>query len=360
MLFINNEHCIILNTMPKRTPLAVEPYQKQLDTWLPGAKIAAAGIKGRVDALLKWRKGGKTVTYVLQHKANLATQDARVVAQQLRHVQKPLLLAPFIRREQGVILQQHGIEYLDLAGNAHIEAPGVFVHVEGLRPAERPAAVRARFTRGWTRTVMALLIRPELLEGPYRPIADAADVALGTVTACFRDLNARGLVRGQGRRKAIVHIHDLLALWVQAYVEVLRPRLNERRFHMKVTDKHQRWERLTQVLGAHDVHWALTGADAALLVAPHLRTDDTEIYAPPGRIDDRELVRELEAQPAVRGNLRVIEPPAPIAVPETPREAGPPATPVLLAYAELRYRGGDQANEAADLLLPRVLEHAHA
>jgi hypothetical protein len=35
-----------------------------------------------------------------------------------------------------------------------------------------------------------------------------------------------------------------------------------------------------------------------------------------------------------------------------------PVAPDLLAYAELRYRGTEQALEAAELLLPRVLDHA--
>ncbi len=35
-----------------------------------------------------------------------------------------------------------------------------------------------------------------------------------------------------------------------------------------------------------------------------------------------------------------------------------PVAPILLAYAELRYRNNDQANEAAELLLPRVLQRA--
>lgn len=90
------------------------------------------------------------------------------------------------------------------------------------------------------------------------------------------------------------------------------------------------------------------------------KINETEIYALPDQLDNRELVRELEAQPAVRGNLRVIEPPARIALARAPGQAGPPVAPVLLAYAELRYRGDEQAHEAADLLLPHVLKHAHA
>ena len=56
------------------------------------------------------------------------------------------------------------------------------------------------------------------------------------------------------------------------------------------------------------------------------------------------------------GNLLIIEPPGPLAIPEA--TDGLPVAPDLLAYAELRYRGTGQALEAAELLLPRVLDDA--
>jgi hypothetical protein len=56
--------------------------------------------------------------------------------------------------------------------------------------------------------------------------------------------------------------------------------------------------------------------------------------------------------------LLVIEPPGPLAIP--PIDDAVPAAPDLLVYAELRYRGTEQAQEAAELLLPHVLGDAAA
>ena len=102
--------------------------------------------------------------------------------------------------------------------------------------------------------------------------------------------------------------------------------------------------------------WALTGADAAERRTHYFRADETEIYAPLRALEDRYTQKALVAQPAVRGgNLLVIEPPGPLAIPDR-AGGGPPVAPDLLAYAELRYRGTEQALEAAELLLPRVLD----
>jgi hypothetical protein len=205
---------------------------------------------------------------------------------------------------------------------------------------------------------MAILIRPELTNAPYRTLADQADVALGTLAGCMHDLAARGLLLdGKGGRK-VADRQALVALWVQAYIEGLRPKLKERRLQIRAEEKQEIWTRLESVLRARAQPWALTGADAAERRTHFFRAEETEIYAPIRALEDRETQKALVAQPAVRGgNLLIIEPPGPLAIPE-PADRGLPVAPDLLAYAELRYRGTEQALEAAELLLPRVLDDA--
>lgn len=206
---------------------------------------------------------------------------------------------------------------------------------------------------------MAILIQPTLTNAPYRTLADRADVALGTLNACMNDLAARGLLLDGKDGRRIADRQALVALWVQAYVEGLRPKLHERRFQVRAEGKQEIWTRLQTVLAARAEPWALTGADAAERRAHFFRAEETEIYAPIRAFEDREIQKALIAQPAARGgNVLIIEPPGPLAIPETAKGGGFPMAPDLLAYAELRYRGTDQAIEAAELLLPKVLDHA--
>ena len=212
-----------------------------------------------------------------------------------------------------------------------------------------------RVNKGWVKTVLALLVRPDLVTAPYRLLAKQANVALGTVAGCMNDLIARRLLReGNGEQRVLDH-QQLQALWVQAYVDVLRPTLEERRFQVRARAKPELWDRLLDVLGTHNVRWALTGADAAERRTHFFRAEETEIYATVRAFEDRSLQKALIAQPAARmGNLLIIEPPGPLALPlgATP---GPPIAPDLLVYGELRYRGTGQALEAAEILLPDVL-----
>lgn len=354
--------------MKAATHEPLEPYKAALGQWLPGAVLAKPLTLRGPDAIIRWTRKGNTVTFVAEHKRHLGTQDVGLVVAQLEQWltiakgrnRRGLVLAPYVRNEQAIELRARGIDYLDLVGNAHLEAPGVFVHVEGKKPDkkdQRPP--QGRLTKGWVKTVMALIVRPELTNGPYRPLAAAADVALGTVTACMRDLEARGFLRETARKRTIVNVPDLVALWVHTYGDVLRPKLRVRHFQMREEQMRARWEQLDRVLTPRGIPWALTGADGAAVQKDFFRAAETEIYADPGQLEGRDILTALIAQPAVRhGNLRVIEPPAPLALVRTGEGVRPPTAPDLLIYAELRLRRTGQANEAAEMLLPEFLADA--
>ena len=344
-------------------------YRPALQKWMPKAEIRALGeAPVQFDGVVTWKAAGGAVRYLVEEKRHLRHQDVGVVVEQLnrrranvppgRAGDRVLVLAPHVRRQQAAALERAEIDYLDLAGNAHLQAPGLFVHVEGRQPQKDLAPGRGRPQKGWIKTVMAILIRPGLTNAPYRALAEQADVALGTVAGCMNDLAVRGLLlKGKDGRR-VADQQALVALWVQAYVEGLRPKLKERRLQVRAEGKKEIWPRLQKVLAKRAQPWALTGADLAERRMPFFRADETEIYAPVRALEDREAQKALVAQPAARGgNLLVIEPPGPLAVAgET--DDNLPVAPGLLAYAELRYRGTGQALEAAELLLPKVLDDA--
>ncbi len=367
-MFINNEHDTFLNvTRPGAAP-DLDLYRPALQKWMPKAEIRMlANVLAQFDGVVTWKAVEGTVRYLVEEKRHLRHQDVGVVVEQLnrrratlppgRGGDRVLLLAPHVRREQAVALERADIDYLDLAGNAHLEAPGMFVHVEGRPPKKEHILARARPQKGWIKTVMAILIRPRLADVPYRALADQADVALGTVAGCMNDLGRRGLLLKEKDGRRVVDRQALVALWVQAYVEGLRPRLKERRFQVRAEGKQDIWLRLRKVLGERALPWALTGADQAARRVPFFRAKETEIYASVRTLEDREAQKALVAQPARGGNLVVIEAPGPLAITgET--DDNLPVAPDLLTYAELRYRDTGQALEAAELFRPRVLDDA--
>src|SRR4051812_30511581 len=124
--------------------------------WLPGARIDHAP-DGTVDAVFVWEGPRGTVRYMLEFKPHLPQQDIQVLARRLEQQAKnlpkaragarPLLLAPYVPPKQAAFLRGRDIDYADDAGNAHLQAPGVLVHVEGKRPAATATAKRG-ITKG--------------------------------------------------------------------------------------------------------------------------------------------------------------------------------------------------------------------
>ena len=346
-----------------------EPYRALLKTWVPKGQLRRHG-GPPFDAVFTCDGHHGPRRYLVAEKRHLRFQDAAVIADQMRRRRAELppehaadgllLLAPHVRAQHAAVLERAGIDYVDLAGNAHLQAPGLLVHVEGRRPPKAAARAPGRPHKAWIKTVMALLIRPDLLDATYRNIADQAEVALGTIGACLNDLTQRGLLVDRHAGRQLIDRPALVALWVQAYVEALRPTLTERRLQIRAADKTELVARLAGVLVDRGTPWALTGADAAQRRTHFFRAEETEIYANVGPFEDRTVQQALVAQPTLRaGNLIVIEPPGPLALPQA-LNGGVPLAPDLLAYAELRYRGTEQAREAADLLLPMVLNDGAA
>ena len=357
--------------MPRRKiPLDLAPYRALLQTWVPGGQLRAPAREHPFDGVLTFDVGQGERRYLVEEKRHLRFQDAAVIADQMRRRRAGLppdhagdgllLLAPHVRTQQATVLARAGVDYVDLVGNAHLQAPGVLVHIEGRQPPKAPVRAPGRPHKAWIKTVMALLLRPDLLNAPYRTIAEQADVALGTIGACLNDLGRRGVLADRTAGRQLTDRPALIALWVQAYIEALRPALKERRLQVRAADKPELVARLAGVLIEHGTPWALTGADAAHRRTHFFRAEDTEIYANVGLFEDRAVQTALVAQPVARvGNVLVIEPPGPLALPHAGHD-GVPVAPDLLIYAELRYRGTEQAREAADLLLPMVLHDGAA
>src|SRR2546428_13027792 len=106
---------------------------------------------------------------------------ALIKAQSKAHREPTLLVAPYITREVAERCRDLHLPFIDTAGNAYLEAPGLLVYVVGQqRPADvRPDRFRALNAAG-LQVTFALLCQPDLILTNYRKIAAAAGVALGT------------------------------------------------------------------------------------------------------------------------------------------------------------------------------------
>ena len=154
------------------------------------------------------------------------------VIHRINHIAGPgqgMLLADYINPKMGERLKEAHIQFIDTAGNAYINQPPVYIYIKGNKPklnvveGEWDKTGRAFQTTGM-RVVFAFLRDKNLVNAPYRQIAEQAQVALGTVGWVIRDLVAQGFLldgRDKGQRE-LADFDQLMAKWVEAYPHKLK------------------------------------------------------------------------------------------------------------------------------------------
>jgi len=258
-----------------------------------------------------------------------------------------LLVAPYITEAIAERCRDLRIPFIDEAGNTYLEAPGLFVYVTGKRRpthARLTPAFRA-LTPAGLRIVFALLHNPDMVTAPYREIAKAAKVALGTVGDVLADLEARGHLAPEtpGPRRLLAP-DRLQDEWVTHYPIKLRPKLNARRFTAPTPD----WWR-EQDVRQHHAWWG--GEVGAEKLTGYLKAASVTLYMD-GKPDQLILANRL--RPDVNGEIEILE--AFWATAE-PRQAGDIAPP-LVVYADLMATTDPRNIETANLIRDQYLAQA--
>jgi hypothetical protein len=252
----------------------------------------------------------------------------------------PLLVAPYITREVAERCRQLGLPFIDTAGNAYLEGPGLLIYIAGqARPTElRRDSYRALNPAGLKLT-FALLCRPKLLDESYRTIATQASVGLGTVSSDMKDLENRGFfnLKTHPHLRKLLDPGRMLEEWVTYYPTTLRPKLVFGRFQAEP-------ERLRQIDLAKQS--ALWGAEpAAEKLTHYLKPAFFTIYA---QQPIAKLIAAGRMRAADNGNVEILEKFWEFDIDNAEKEVG--VVPPILAYADLLATRDGRNAEAARMI----------
>lgn len=311
------------------------------------------------DAVFRYETPAGPIEYVVELKPHLGHQDAHWVIEQLRrwvrHGQRGLILAPYIRDTQARTLREAGVDYMDLEGNVHLEKEGFLVQVEGKGPPVGEEKLRGRaFRPAGLKVVFVILAVPDAITWTYRRLATEAKVALRTAHLAVTDLLAQGYVAGRRTRRQVVRPDDLLAAWVHGYETHLRPRLLRGVFRLRPRPQERLLKDLEEYFRERGIPWALTGAEAGFQVTGYYREEGVTLFA--GELPG-DFRNQLACIPDARGNLTVLDYFCE-AIALQQRLTFPLVHPLLI-YAELVQEGTDRAREAAREIREQLLQPTH-
>ncbi|MDO8989202.1 MAG: type IV toxin-antitoxin system AbiEi family antitoxin [Sideroxyarcus sp.] len=301
--------------------------------------------QGVADAEIRLANGERLLVEV---KRNITPATLGTAVAQLARYGKPgMLVTGYINQQMAERLKALDVAFLDTAGNAYINTPKLFVYVTGRKPqapAPREKRVRALRTTG-LKVIFALLCRPDLVNAPYRDIAAAAGVALGTVGWVFYDLRRLGYItETKANGRVYADRGGLIDRWVEAYAHQLRPAIKPQRYRVADADW---WKK--ENLAKFDM-W-LGGEPAAAVLTKYLRPEVVTVY---GDTQFAALARKVKAVKDEYGNLEVLQKFWDFELPQADKQH--PLVPPLLVYADLVATGDARNIETAQLVREQFLD----
>jgi hypothetical protein len=175
----------------------------------------------------------------------------------------PLLVVPYMGEMGRRLCEENETAWLDLSGNAHIKAPGLFINVEG-KPNrfKSPGRPPNLFAPKSARIVRQLLIQPDRAL-TQRELSKAADLDEGYTSRIVHRLEETGLIvrdeEGLLKPKDPEHLLDA---WHETY-DFMRHRIM--RGHVASRSGEELLDKIAGVLEKQAPGYAATGLGAAWL-----------------------------------------------------------------------------------------------
>lgn len=196
-----------------------------LGTWDPGDFVAETppAVKSAAEPDLVIHTPGGHKSLVVEFKSSSrvgvvtqAARQAKSFAEQLDAV--PVVTVPFMGESGARAVDEIGVSFVDLSGNAKLRGDGYFIHVTG-RPNKYPERGRpsSPFTPASSRVARALLERPDHWWLRVE-LTDATRLASGQVSKVVARLLDEGLVEERDDRSLRPRdANQLLDAWASEY-----------------------------------------------------------------------------------------------------------------------------------------------
>jgi hypothetical protein len=299
--------------------------------------------RGRADAQVRIRHGGKQQLYVAEVKRGLRPATLVGVLLQLEQLgNKALLVADYVTPPLAEELKTRGVAFIDTAGNAYINRPPLLIWVKGEKPLTRlevPLETGRAFRPSGLRVLFTVLCQPAIIDRPYREIAKLAGVAHGTVGWVMAEMPKIGYVGVVGGKRRLLHPERLLQQWVDAYARTLRPKLLLGRYRAETLGWWRNLEPLNYGL-------VLGGEAAAARLTKFLRPGTLTFYGPKA---EPRLLLDQRLKPDPAGNVEFLR----RFWAFEDKKLG--IAPTVLVYADLVAIGDARALEAAKQLQGEIL-----
>ncbi|MDR9500104.1 MAG: type IV toxin-antitoxin system AbiEi family antitoxin [Hydrogenovibrio sp.] len=323
--------------------------EKALNAFSCETGVVMSLVSGRTDQVrLEGMKSGFRVWV----KPSVTRQNVHAIMHELSKEttdQPTLVVSRYINPNIMDLLREARVSCIDTAGNGFIVQPPVYICVKGNKPTAEAAIGKSgrAFQYAGLKVVFSLLQEPDLIEKPYREIAERAQVALGSIGWILSDLIEGGYVQKSGRKRHLIDKERLLQKWVEHY-----PALKQKHFLGAFTTESVGWWKHIDIVGL-DAVWG--GEIAAEIDTHYLQAKDGVVYVNRAQMAEFIKVARLKKRKphdseAIRIDL--VEPFWHV----TPKQRSEGLAPVLLVYADLIHSNDARNLETANRLYAQLVD----
>ncbi|RNF73547.1 hypothetical protein EBI01_09050 [Marinomonas rhizomae] len=135
------------------------------------------------------------------------------------------------------VCMENGVNFIDNAGNVGINNGTLHIWIDSKKLNSSPNGLNLtnksyKLGEGAAKLLFVLLSNPDVLNLPYREIAEYANISLGMVSKGLGILQAESLI-SLGETRRILDAERMLSLWVEAYRLSIRTKLGGIRLQLE-------------------------------------------------------------------------------------------------------------------------------
>ncbi len=212
-----------------------------------------------------------------------------------------IVFTNFVSRPLAERLREKNIWFADACGNIYIELPGRLLLLSvGATPYRQYLERVSVVTENGAKLMLYLLVHGPEVSATYREIAEQSGLSLGSVSVLMKALMKQHVVEGGRRHYRVVDGARLLELWIQAYIEKLKPRRALGRF---VTPQRNDMDEFIDVIRSNNLPVIVGGEAGAGELTGYLRAVSAELWLEPRDFESVRSRLRLMASP--EGNITV-------------------------------------------------------
>lgn len=264
-------------------------------------------INHNADAEVELTAGNETAAFLVEVKTEFRDQN---IARYLNKVKdKPggwLLVCQYIPKPLKEILRKQGLNYLEVPGNCFIRRGAMFFYINDKAvTAERQPKEGKLWKQAGLKFLFGILIKPELLNQPYRQTAMETNIALGNIGPFIAELREEGFLKeGSKDGHPFLFIENKALLqnkWIELFNAILKPKLKQGRFRFVNNEDEKKWELLPAAI-PYKFYWG--GEPAAAMLTGHLQPEIFTIYTKEAKTN---IMKQLRLVPDRNGNVEILD-----------------------------------------------------